>query len=169
MLIGQMRALSKLTGLDFFIVRASDDPHDLLVLLGDRVDLMRLADRYGPDDGVIDAAPDSARCLSGFHAPNGIIERGIALIATDLGVDLTKSCALHELVHLIGFRNHMDMLQPSILNTRDNLTELSINDRILVQALYDQRLRPGMSRAEALPIAREIIGELVARAAARAD
>jgi len=38
---------------------------------------------------------------------------------------------------------------------------LPLNDKIMVRTLYDARLKPGMTRAEAMPIVRQIIPELV--------
>ena len=41
-------------------------------------------------------------------------------------------------------------------------TGLTDGDKIIMKALYDPRLKPGMSREQAMPIARKIIAELFA-------
>ncbi|MEE9291118.1 MAG: DUF2927 domain-containing protein, partial [Alphaproteobacteria bacterium] len=53
-------------------------------------------------------------------------------------------------------------LLPSISSSLGTQTELSLNDKIILRALYDQRITPGMARAQAMEIAREVIAELVA-------
>ena len=39
------------------------------------------------------------------------------------------------------------------------------HDELLLQILYDRRLRPGMTEAEAAPIVRRIAGELLGESA----
>ncbi len=41
----------------------------------------------------------------------------------------------------------------------DTVFELTEADKILLRTLYDPRLKPGMTKAEAMPIARQIIAE----------
>ena len=62
----------------------------------------------------------------------------------------------------------------TVLSTRSTRKSLSESDRNIVRILYDPRLQPGMTRAEAMPIVREIAAELepppsAARPAAEPD
>ena len=52
---------------------------------------------------------------------------------------------------------------PSIFDfSRTTRSNLPLNDKILVRALYDKRIKPGMAREDAMKVAAEIIPELVA-------
>ncbi len=71
--------------------------------------------------------------------------------------DAVAHCIPHELAHGFGFA-HSNKL-PSVINPNDRLTAFSRWDELAMETLYDDRLRSGMSRLEALPIARQIIME----------
>jgi len=80
-----------------------------------------------------------------------------------------RSCLLEEMTQVLGLPADSDLIRPSIFSSRDWAEELSINDKILVRALYDDRIEPGMTRAEAQPVIREVISDLVARVSAEGE
>ena len=70
-------------------------------------------------------------------------------------------------MHGLGMGYHSEMVHPTITSgARDNF-ELSVNDKIALRTLYDDRIKPDMGRPHALPVAREIITELVEEARAQ--
>ena len=84
------------------------------------------------------------------------------LIPTDLGEAQTSECVSHELLHLLGFRDHSNALFGSIMNASAlPMAGPTINDLILLRTLYDPRLRAGMPREEAMQIVPGIIAELL--------
>jgi len=72
-----------------------------------------------------------------------------------------RRCIIEELTQSFGPSNDNATYRPSIFSNYFPPVELSINDRILVRALYDKRIKVGMTREETAPLAREIIEELV--------
>ena len=50
--------------------------------------------------------------------------------------------------------------RPSIFNDDDEFALLTRHDELLLEMLYDPRLRPGMTAAEAMPIVRVMAAEL---------
>jgi hypothetical protein len=68
----------------------------------------------------------------------------------------------------LGVWANSDLIEPSIFHSKD-VTELSINDKILIRTLYDPRIYSGMPREDAMEMAREIITDLVSRIEAGED
>jgi hypothetical protein len=68
---------------------------------------------------------------------------------------LVPHCIAHELAHGFGFA-HSNVL-PSVVSPNERLVAFSRWDELAMKTLYDDRLQAGMTRTEALPIARQII------------
>ena len=69
-------------------------------------------------------------------------------------------CLLEEIAQSLGLPNDSDLMRPSLFSDRDQLTEPSRTDKILLKALYHPRMKAGLARTEALRGARKIIAEL---------
>jgi hypothetical protein len=91
----------------------------------------------------------------------GRIARGVVVIGTDISPRTRTHCLLEELVQVLGLPNDACHYRPSLFCESDYVTEMTSADRILVKTLYDERLRPGLARKDALPIARTIMQELL--------
>lgn len=85
----------------------------------------------------------------------------VALIRAELPPRLRASCIHEELAQGMGLANDSPRARPSIFNDDEEFALLTLHDELLLRILYDPRLRPGMSEAEATPIVRQIAGELV--------
>lgn len=79
-----------------------------------------------------------------------------------------EACMIEEPVQGLGIPGYVDSangdIAETIFNDRVNWTDLTPIDKIILRTLYDPRLKPGMSREQAMPIARQIIAELVLEA-----
>lgn len=93
-----------------------------------------------------------------------IVAAAIA-IGTDIPDGQRRHCILEELVQAMGLPNDACHYRPSLFCEKDRVFALTGADQILVRTLYDPRLKAGMKRAEALPLARAIIAELLPTAA----
>lgn len=80
-----------------------------------------------------------------------------------------RRCLIEELTQTLGPSNDNATYRPSIFSNHELPDRLSINDRILVRAFYDKRIKPGMTRKQTEPIARQIIEELVAAVKQRGE
>lgn len=91
----------------------------------------------------------------------GAIRFGLILIKAELQHDFRRACLTEEFVQTLGLLNDSQDVRPSIFNDDQEFIELTRHDEYLLRMLYDPRLRIGMTRAEAEPIARVIAYELV--------
>ena len=85
----------------------------------------------------------------------------VAVIRAENPDLLRLSCIHEELAQGLGLANDSPAARPSIFNDDDEFALLTKHDELLLQMLYDDRLRPGMSAAEAAPITRIIARELL--------
>ncbi|WP_299846572.1 DUF2927 domain-containing protein [uncultured Paracoccus sp.] len=85
----------------------------------------------------------------------------VALIRAELPPRLRSSCIHEELAQGMGLANDSPESRPSIFNDDEEFALLTLHDELLLRILYDRRLRPGMSQAEAAPIVQQIAAELL--------
>ena len=85
----------------------------------------------------------------------------MAVIRAELPPLLRTSCIHEELAQGMGLANDSPGARPSIFNDDEEFALLTRHDELLLRILYDPRLRPGMSEAEAAPIVRRIATELL--------
>jgi hypothetical protein len=91
------------------------------------------------------------------------IINGRAFIPSDRP-DKTDHCLVEETVQLFGLTNDSTVLKNSMFNENSKRTSLSVSDQILLKALYDPRLKAGMTRTEAQPIVRQVIKDILEKA-----
>lgn len=87
--------------------------------------------------------------------------RAVALIRAELPDQLRSSCIHEELAQGMGLANDSPAARPSIFNDDEEFALLTRHDELLLKILYDPRLRPGMTEAEAAPIVSRIASELL--------
>ncbi len=85
------------------------------------------------------------------------IDHAVIVVNSERPLDHLDHCILEELTQVLGFPNDNNVAWASIFSNRHRVTELSRHDRILIGALYDPEITPGMGRKEALRRARRII------------
>ncbi|WP_299358125.1 DUF2927 domain-containing protein [uncultured Paracoccus sp.] len=86
--------------------------------------------------------------------------RAVAVIRAELPERMRLSCIHEELAQGLGLTNDSPAVRPSIFNDDEEFALLTRHDELLLRILYDRRLRPGMTEAEARPIAARIAAEL---------
>lgn len=120
----------------------------------------------GIPDGDIAALRDLATgnfctVFAYSRGASSIYVNAVALIRAELPPRLRSSCIHEELAQGMGLANDSPDARPSIFNDDEEFALLTRHDELLLQILYDPRLRPGMSETEATPIVRQIAAELV--------
>ena len=88
--------------------------------------------------------------------------RAVAVVRAEHPDLLRQSCYHEEIAQGLGLPNDSPEARPSIFNDDDAFALLTDHDEKLLRMLYDPRLRPGMTLAEARPILRRIAAGLVA-------
>ncbi len=90
-----------------------------------------------------------------------VYTQAVAVIRAELGPRLRASCLHEEMAQGLGLANDHPHARPSVFNDDEEFAHLTWLDELLLKMLYDRRLRPGMTEAEALPLIRQIAAELI--------
>ena len=98
--------------------------------------------------------------LRGSEAREGAFSLARIYVKDELVGAPRSSCFHEEFAQALGLLNDHNDVRPSIFNDTNEFGVVTDHDRDLLKILYDDRLKPGMSRAEAMPIVREIVAEL---------
>ena len=99
-----------------------------------------------------------AAFATGDHA--NTYTAAVAVIRAENPDLLRLSCIHEELAQGLGLANDSPAARPSIFNDDDEFALLTDHDELLLEMLYDPRLRTGMSAAEAAPLTRILAREL---------
>ena len=92
---------------------------------------------------------------------NGAYTQAVAVIRGEHPDLLRLSCIHEELAQGLGLSNDSPAARPSVFNDDEEFGLLTTHDELLLRMLYDPRMRPGMTAAEARPIAEVIASELL--------
>lgn len=155
--------LGSITGHPINMVQGGANYH---VLFATHDDLPATAERIrqlvpeinGAALNVVRTMPRGIHCLvMAFASDNESYEyeTAIAVIRAEHPDLLRMSCIHEELAQGLGVGNDSPLARPSIFNDDDEYALLTRHDEMLLQILYDPRLKPGMGPEEALPIVRE--------------
>ena len=85
----------------------------------------------------------------------------MAVIRSELPQRMFQSCVHEELAQGMGLANDSPRARPSIFNDDEEFAYLTRHDELLLRILYDPRLVPGMTEAEARPVVQTIATELL--------
>ncbi|MEQ8710278.1 MAG: hypothetical protein RIC36_14920 [Rhodospirillales bacterium] len=105
---------------------------------------------------------------SDIFEQDGVIRR--TTIHAGPEVAAFDDCVRGHLIRSFGLSHHQDLLpeslfwlvDPSVPSRLPEVTGLTWSDAVILRTLYDERLKPGMHRDAAMPVARVIIAELLA-------
>lgn len=102
-----------------------------------------------------DRARVPGRCLVRVVSGRKGIKRSAAVIVSDEGEFLFKRCLVEELLQGLGPMNDDEGLIHSVFNDSSRHSRFTVFDQIIMNMLYDPRIKPGMSRKqtrEVLPL-----------------
>ena len=91
-------------------------------------------------------------------------DTAVAIIRGEHPSLLRTACLHEEIAQGLGLPNDSPRARPSIFNDDEEFGLLTTHDELLLQMLYDRRLRPGMTESEARPIVNQIATELTGSA-----
>lgn len=87
--------------------------------------------------------------------------RAVAVVRSEHPPLLRKSCLHEEIAQGLGLANDSPQARPSIFNDDEEFALLTSQDALMLRILYDPRLKPGMTAAEALPVVQQIAQEIL--------
>lgn len=95
-----------------------------------------------------DRARVPGRCLVRVVSGRKGIKRSAAVIVSDEGEFLFKRCLVEELLQGLGPMNDDADLIHSVFNDSSRHSRFTVFDQIIMNMLYDPRIKPGMSRKQ---------------------
>ncbi len=159
--------LARVTGHPITVSDTAPNFHILVVNEPERRDLTPRLRRIVP--GISDASlnhllalPRDTYCAV-FTTDRGDDSTPDTAVAVIRGEhpDLLRTACLHEeIAQGLGLPNDSPRARPSIFNDDEEFGLLTTHDELLLRMLYDRRLTPGMTEAEARPIITQIAAEL---------
>jgi hypothetical protein len=103
-------------------------------------------------------ARTNPQCMTSVKSsPQGQILHSVSFIIVDKGDSVFFDCAYHELLHALGLSNHDQRNPWTTLNQKRIVGYLSVYDRALLTTLYDPRVTPGMTAAQARTVLPRVI------------
>ena len=111
---------------------------------------------YDNDPAQVAAIVKSSTCFAKFFTRRDEIRAAIAVFPSEHSKDFMRACVVEELTQILGLPNDSAIVEASIFNDHSQYFELTKNDRMLVQVLYDPRITFAMPRQQALRLARTI-------------
>ena len=162
------RRLARVSGHPISFVSSQPNFHVLVMGQDDKAELRASLNRIAPGMAASNQAiflnlPRTIHCLvvAFADAPSGSAYRqAIALIRPE-HPDLTRRACYHEeLAQGLGLANDDQNARPSIFNDDEEFAYLTTHDELLLKILYNPRLTPGMTAAQARPIVRRLATEV---------
>lgn len=161
--------LSRVTGHPIEMVTSGANFHVLFMSEDDKDTIAPRILQIVPDVNpsalqVFDNLPRSIHCLvvAFSDTPNGYdYGQAIAVVRSEHPDLLRRSCIHEEIAQGLGLGNDDPRARPSIFNDDDEFALLTEHDEMLLKILYDPRLKPGMTRAQARPVVIERASALV--------
>ncbi len=111
----------------------------------------------------ITGMPKSTYCLvyALSSGSSGIYNRAFAVVRSEHPDLLRLSCLHEEIAQGLGLSNDSPRARPSIFNDDEEFALLTRQDELMLRMLYDPAFRPGMTEAEARPIAEALATKLL--------
>jgi len=164
-----IKRLSRLTGLPINLTNQSPNFYVFILNEDERRALGPKLKQVAPQITTVmsNLATDMDRetfCMvAAFSASEDspVYSKAVAVIRAEHPDLLRLSCFHEELAQGLGLANDSPSARPSIFNDDEEFALLTHHDELLLQMLYDDRLRPGMTVDEVRPIAKQIAAELM--------
>ena len=155
------RALSPLAGLPITVQPARNADTNIEIHFVRWDDMEKTAAPHAPNPKWLKTIIDESTCMFIFkrNARYEIVWAMI-VVSTDEPVRNTENCLLEEMTQALGLPNDSELSYASVFSQRIVAPALTPDDQLVVRALYDARLKPGMPKREAIAAARGILSEL---------
>jgi hypothetical protein len=161
-----LKRLSRLTGLAFKVSggpKYKNKRGDIDVHFVKRAD-MRKPEVIGLKAATMANLPATKSCyfVIARNQLAGQIVKGIVVINREMDQFLIDHCIVEEITQTLGLPgdSRTEVLRPSLFSDRDKVLVPARADQIIIRALYDRRLEPGLPRGKALKVVKNIIADL---------
>jgi hypothetical protein len=144
--------------LDIALTNNPDEANLVVTLVNDR-DLTRtIRAQYGRSRARTIQRSLEPQCLSGFRKDETfrIVQSNVILVA-DAGDFVFYDCAYEEMLQALGPINDDNSVPWTMFNDDVRMGFFDVYDQYLMNILYDRRIRPGMTPAEARGLMPQIL------------
>ena len=147
--------------LNIAVAENPEEANVLVRLVRDR-DLHRtIATFYGSERAREIRKSLDPQCLSGFRKNERYeIERSDVILTIDNGEFTFLDCAYEEVLQSLGPINDTDKVPWTMFNDDVSMGYFDIYDQYILNILYDPRIRPGMTRAEAEAVLPAVLADV---------
>ncbi len=135
----------KIAGISLQVASATEEPN-FDVYIVDRHQYEDVVRQSVYKDMTADAP---GRCLVRVESGRRGIKNSRAVIVADEGDFLFRRCLVEELLQGLGPMNDDDRLVHSVFNDSSRHNRFTVFDQLLLNMLYDPRIKSGMSPSEA--------------------
>lgn len=164
-----IKRLSRITGVPARITNTNPNYHVLILNEDERQAAGPKLQKLAPGIGAasLRAVTDMSRstlCLVFAYSDSShksTYAKAVAVIRGEHPDLLRLSCIHEELAQGFGLANDSPAARPSIFNDDEEFGLLTHHDELLLQMLYDPRLKSGMTAKQARPIVEQIASELM--------
>lgn len=160
--------LSRLTGLPIRVSNWRPNHVVLIVNEGERAGLAERIRAFAPEvsqaalDTVTQMRPDTYCTVFSFTPGASAAYSGALTVIRGELPDLMRLACIHEeLAQSLGLIADHPHARPSIFNDNEEFALLTRQDELMLRMLYDRRLRPGLTLAEARPIVEIMAAEML--------
>lgn len=157
--------LARLTGLEFTPAESWPEANFIVYFVEESGYEAALGRHLAPNRRHLLPRLAAATCtgIQRSHRVTHVLEYAMAIIPVERAraKGLVESCIAEETTQLLGLPNDSDDVPDSLFNDVGAARDLTPLDEMLVRLLYHSRLRPGMRRAEALGVARDVLPALL--------
>ena len=147
--------------LDIARTQNREDANIVVTLVRDR-DLARtIARMYGRERSRQIQRKLGPQCLSGFRKDETFrITQSSVLLVVDAGDFIFYDCAYEELLQALGPINDTKTVPWTMFNDKVRMGYFDVYDQHLLNILYDQRIRPGMSVDEVTALMPQVLPDV---------
>ena len=152
-------------------MKISNKNINMYIVVGNQKEVAELTSKIGTNlpefdpkrIPIITRLPKNIHCLamtSMSVGPNSEIKSALIIIRSELPKLMRIACFHEEIAQSLGLTNDSHLARPSIFNDDDEFATLTRLDKILLQILYDNRLKSGISKQNSFQLVRQIAKEI---------
>jgi hypothetical protein len=159
---------AKIEHIDIAITDHRDAANVTVTMLADREFAPTLRAQYGKEQAAKIQKSLEPQCLAGLAKDTSYrILHSEVFLVVDAGNFIFKDCGYEEMLQALGPINDDNSVPWTMFNDNVSLGFFGVYDQLLLNILYNPRIKPGMNRDEVARVLPEILPEVrafVARA-----
>jgi hypothetical protein len=156
----------RIANLDIATTAQRSDANVTVTLVRDRDLVKTIRSRYGGSRAESIETALQPQCLSGFAKDESYrIIRSEVILVVDAGEFVFLDCAYEEMLQALGPINDDNSVPWTMFNDEVSMGYFGFYDQLLLNILYDPRIKPGMTPEEARAVLPAILPDVRAHVA----